>query len=65
MCGLAERPRTYLPVLADIDIKIDNNESIDITKNLYTQKQVKQIIDYVKQNREIKIVPEIKRFTNN
>ncbi len=45
MCGLAERPRTYLPVLADIDIKVDNNESIDITKNLYTQKQVKQIID--------------------
>ena len=27
--------------------------------------QVKQIIDYVKQNREIKIIPEIKRFSKN
>ena len=27
--------------------------------------QVKQIIDYVKQNREIKMVPEIKRFSKN
>jgi|UniRef100_A0A6C0DT11 uncharacterized protein YoxC len=27
--------------------------------------QVKQIIDYLKQKREYKIVPEIKRFSNN
>ena len=45
MCGLAERPRTYLPVLADIDIKIENNDSIDINNHLYTEKQVKQIIN--------------------
>jgi hypothetical protein len=34
----------------------------EIIKN---ENQVKQIIDYVKQNREIKVIPEIKRFTNN
>ena len=34
----------------------------EIIKN---ESQVKQIIDYVKQNREIKTIPEIKRFTNN
>ena len=34
----------------------------EIIKN---ETQVNQIIDYVKQNREIKLVPEIKRFTKN
>ncbi len=34
----------------------------EIIKN---EAQVKQIIDYLKENRETKIVPEIKRFSNN
>lgn len=34
----------------------------EIIKN---ENQVKVIMDYVKQKREIKIVPEIKRFNNN
>jgi hypothetical protein len=34
----------------------------EIIKN---EHQVKQIVDYVKQNREIKVASEIKRFSNN
>ena len=29
------------------------------------ESQVTQIVEYVKQNREIKIIPEIKRYSNN
>ena len=32
-------------------------------KIIRNEKQVEQIIDYLKQNREIKLVPEIKRFS--
>jgi hypothetical protein len=34
----------------------------DIIKN---DSQVKQIVEYIKNNREMKVVPEIKRFSNN
>ena len=34
----------------------------EIIKN---ENQVKSIIKHIKQNREVKIVPEIKRFSNN
>jgi hypothetical protein len=34
----------------------------EIIKN---ETQVKQILEYIKENRETKIVPEIKRFSNN
>jgi len=34
----------------------------DVIKN---QTQVKQIVEHLKSNREIKIVPEIKRISNN
>ena len=45
MCGLAERPRTYLPVLADVDIAIDNDEEKSVDNHFYSFKQVKAVID--------------------
>ena len=43
--GIAEKPQQYLPILADIDIKIkDNDDIIIIDDKLYTEEQVKGVI---------------------
>ena len=44
--GLSERPNKYMPILADIDIKIPLNEDNhnDNLQHFYTQEQVNQII---------------------
>jgi hypothetical protein len=34
----------------------------EVIKN---QTQVKQIVEYLKEKRDVKVVPEIKRFSNN
>ena len=44
MVGIAEKPQPYLPVLADIDIKIKDEGQIEFGDHLYTPEQVKQVI---------------------
>lgn len=43
--GVAEKPQHYLPVLADIDIKIKDIGDIDFGEHLYTEKQLNQVVD--------------------
>ena len=43
--GVAEKPQHYLPVLADIDLKVKETEDPWLDEHLYTKVQVKQIID--------------------
>ena len=43
--GLSERPREYVPILADIDISIDYEEELKYDKNFYSFEQVKRVID--------------------
>lgn len=43
--GVAEKPQHYLPVLADIDIKIKDTGNIDFGEHLYTEEQVSQVVD--------------------
>ena len=43
--GIAEKPQHYLPVLADIDIKIKDDNDIDFGEHLYTEEQVSQIVN--------------------
>ena len=63
MAGLNERPKDFMPVLGDIDIALEYDDDEEkLTKPLYTTHHVKQIINYLKENREIKLVSEIKRF---
>jgi Family of unknown function (DUF5760) len=49
-------------VTAPLTLKYVEKSLGEIIKN---ETQVKQIMDYLKQKRESKIVPEIKRFSNN
>lgn len=42
--GIGEKPEHYLPVLVDFDIKILNTSEIEIGEHLYTEEQLKQII---------------------
>ena len=42
--GIAEKPQPYIPVLADIDIKIKDEGQIQDSEHLYTPEQVKQVI---------------------
>ena len=44
MVGIAEKPQPYLPVLADVDLKIKDEGLIEFGDHLYTPEQVKQII---------------------
>ncbi len=45
LSGMSERPRQYVPVLADIDIAIEYNEDEPLKEKYYTDKQVKAVID--------------------
>jgi len=42
--GVAEKPQHYLPVLADIDLKVKDVEKNENEEHLYTEEQVVQII---------------------
>jgi P4 family phage/plasmid primase-like protien len=42
--GVAEKPQHYLPVLADIDIKVKDLGEIDFGEHLYTEEHVTQVI---------------------
>jgi len=43
--GIAEKPHHYLPILADVDLKIKDDGGIDFKDHLYTEKHVKQVIE--------------------
>lgn len=43
--GVAEKPQHYLPVLADIDLKVKETDDLDFEEHLYTKDHVKQMID--------------------
>ena len=43
--GVAEKPQHYLPVLADIDIKITDRDDLELDEHLYTFEQAKQVIE--------------------
>ena len=45
LVGIAEKPQHYLPVLADIDLKVKDTGDIEFEEHLYTENHVKQIID--------------------
>jgi P4 family phage/plasmid primase-like protien len=42
MCGLAEKPRDYLPVIVDVDLKLDMDKGDE--KHFYTENHVKKLI---------------------
>ena len=45
LSGMSERPRQYIPILADIDIAIEYNEDEPLKEKYYSDKQVKTVID--------------------
>jgi phage/plasmid-associated DNA primase len=42
--GLAEKPQQYVPVLADVDLKIEAEDGMDETKPIYGAEQVKKVV---------------------
>lgn len=43
--GIAEKPQHYLPVLADIDLKIKDDGNVNYDEHLYSKNHCKQIIE--------------------
>jgi len=43
--GIAEKPQHYLPVLADIDLKVKDDGNVEYDDHLYSEEQCKQIIE--------------------
>jgi P4 family phage/plasmid primase-like protien len=43
--GVAEKPQHYMPVLADVDLKVKESDDIEFAEHLYTETHVKQLID--------------------
>jgi len=43
--GVAEKPQHYMPVLADVDLKVKETDEIEFAEHLYTESHVKQLID--------------------
>lgn len=43
--GVAEKPQHYMPVLADVDLKVKENDDIEFAEHLYKDSHVKQLID--------------------
>ena len=41
--GIAEKPQSFIPVLVDLDIKVEYTEDKDVTK-LYTDYQIENIV---------------------
>lgn len=42
--GVAEKPQHYLPVLVDVDLKVRDDDDLEIGEKLYTEQQVKDVI---------------------
>lgn len=47
--GLAEKPQQYVPVLVDVDLKIEAADGTDETKPIYGSDQVKNVIEIYQQ----------------
>lgn len=45
ICGIAEKPQQYLPVLVDIDIKIKDSTELDFGDHIYTNQHVQAVIE--------------------
>ena len=45
MVGVAEKPQHYMPVLADVDLKVKETDDIEFAEHLYNDSNVKQLID--------------------
>jgi P4 family phage/plasmid primase-like protien len=43
--GVAEKPQHYMPVLADVDLKVKETDDIEFAEHLYKDSHVKQLID--------------------
>ena len=43
--GVAEKPQHYLPILADIDLKLKDIDKLDYGEHLYSREQVQQVIE--------------------
>ena len=43
--GVAEKPQHYMPVLADVDLKIKESDDIEFAEHLYTETHIKNLID--------------------
>jgi P4 family phage/plasmid primase-like protien len=43
--GIAEKPQHYLPVLADVDIKVRETEHTDISDIIHTEKHVREVVE--------------------
>lgn len=43
--GIAEKPQHYLPVLADVDLKVKDSGDIEFGEHLYTEDHVNQVIE--------------------
>ena len=43
--GVAEKPQHYMPVLADVDLKVKETDDIEFAEHLYNHSHVKQLID--------------------
>lgn len=45
ICGIAEKPQQYLPVLADIDLKVSDTNDLDFEDHLYSQDQLDSVVE--------------------
>lgn len=43
--GIAEKPQHYLPILVDIDIKVEDDTELEYDEHLYTEEHVDQVIE--------------------
>jgi P4 family phage/plasmid primase-like protien len=43
--GIAEKPQHYLPVLADVDIKIKETEEVQFESEIHTDRHVKEVVE--------------------
>ena len=43
--GIAEKPRNYLPILVDVDIKLRETEETEYDDQIHTDKHVKEVIE--------------------
>lgn len=43
--GVAEKPQYYLPVLADVDLKVKDDGTMDFGDHLYSPEQVVQVVE--------------------
>ena len=43
--GIAEKPTEYLPIIADFDIKLSEDEALDLRSEVYSENQIKKVVE--------------------